>query len=62
MERFLSAAVDLAWGPPLLVLLLGGGLGALQAAAIATGFPFAIVLVLMYVSIFIGLANEKRRK
>ena len=43
------------------VLLLGGGLGALQAAAIATGFPFAIVLVLMCVSLFIGLANEKRR-
>ncbi|TMV06554.1 BCCT family transporter [Ruegeria sediminis] len=43
------------------VLLLGGGLGALQAAAIATGFPFAIVLVLMCVSIFIGLAREKRR-
>jgi len=45
-----------------IVLLLGGGLGALQAAAIATGFPFAIVLVLMCVSIFIGLTNEKRRR
>ncbi|MDA7965272.1 BCCT family transporter [Ruegeria sp.] len=45
-----------------IVLLLGGGLGALQAAAIATGFPFAIVLVLMCVSLFIGLANEKRRR
>ncbi len=44
------------------VLLLGGGLGALQAASIATGFPFAIVLVLMCVSIFIGLVNERRRK
>lgn len=43
-----------------IVLLLGGGLGALQAAAIATGFPFAIVLVLMCVSIFIGLTREKR--
>ncbi len=43
-----------------IVLLLGGGLGALQAAAIATGFPFAIVLMLMCVSIFIGLTREKR--
>ncbi|WP_323784145.1 BCCT family transporter, partial [Leisingera sp.] len=43
-----------------IVLLLGGGLGALQAAAIATGFPFAIVLVLMCVSVLIGLAREKR--
>ena len=31
----------------------------LQAAAIATGFPFAIVLVLMCVSIFIGLGERK---
>ncbi len=44
-----------------IVLLLGGGLGALQAAAIATGFPFAIVLVLMCVSLFIGVAKERRR-
>ncbi|WP_133489558.1 BCCT family transporter [Aliiroseovarius marinus] len=44
-----------------IALLLGGGLGALQAAAIATGFPFAIVLVLMCVSIFLGLRAERRR-
>ncbi|WP_204112369.1 BCCT family transporter [Shimia biformata] len=42
------------------VLMLGGGLGALQAAAIATGFPFAIVLVLMCVSIMIGLIRARR--
>lgn len=41
-------------------LLLGGGLAALQAAAIATGFPFAIVLVLMCVSIFLGLRKERK--
>ena len=45
-----------------IALLLGGGLGALQAASIATGFPFAIVLVLMCVSIFLGLRQEKRGK
>lgn len=45
-----------------IALLLGGGLAALQAAAIATGFPFAIVLVLMCVSIFIGLRQERRGK
>lgn len=45
-----------------IVLLLGGGLGALQAAAIATGFPFAIVLVLMCLSILIGLMRERRKK
>ncbi len=36
-------------------LLIGGGLAALQAAAIATGFPFALVLLAMCVCIFIGL-------
>jgi BCCT family betaine/carnitine transporter len=35
-----------------IALLLGGGLGSLQAAAIATGFPFAIVLVLMCWGLF----------
>lgn len=43
-----------------IVLLLGGGLGALQAAAIATGFPFAIVLLLMCVSTMMGLVREHR--
>ncbi|TCK98852.1 BCCT family betaine/carnitine transporter [Shimia isoporae] len=43
-----------------IVLLLGGGLGALQAASIATGFPFAIVLVLMVVSVTLGLIRERK--
>ncbi|PIE06981.1 MAG: BCCT transporter [Rhodobacterales bacterium] len=41
-------------------LLLGGGLGALQAAAIATGFPFAIVLMLMCLSILLGVVKERK--
>ncbi|KPA20817.1 Glycine betaine transporter BetL [Shimia sp. SK013] len=44
-----------------IALLLGGGLGALQAASIATGFPFAIVLLLMCVSVTIGLLRERKR-
>ncbi|MFD1599392.1 BCCT family transporter [Halobellus rarus] len=40
------------------VLLVGGGLGALQTAAIATGFPFAIILVLMCYTVYQGLQNE----
>ena len=43
-----------------IALLLGGGLASLQAAAISTGLPFAIVLVLMCVAIFMGLRKEKR--
>ncbi|MEE9429363.1 MAG: BCCT family transporter, partial [Paracoccaceae bacterium] len=44
-----------------IALLLGGGLAALQAMAVTTGFPFAMLLLLMCVSIFIGLRQELRK-
>jgi choline/glycine/proline betaine transport protein len=40
------------------VLLWGGGLTALQSAAIATGLPFAVVLLIMAYSLFKGLKEE----
>jgi len=40
------------------VLLLGGGLTALQTAAITTGLPFAIVLLIMCYSLYRGLGEE----
>jgi choline/carnitine/betaine transport len=40
------------------VLLVGGGLTALQAASIATGLPFAAVLLLMCYTVYLGLARE----
>lgn len=40
------------------VLLLGGGLGALQTASITTGLPFAIVLVVMMFSLYKGLSQD----
>ena len=43
-----------------IALLLGGGLGALQAMAVSTGFPFTIVLLLACFAILKGLANEPR--
>ena len=43
-----------------IALLLGGGLKSLQAASLATGFPFAIVLLGMAVCVFIGLRQESR--
>ena len=43
-----------------IALLLGGGLKALQAASLATGFPFAIVLLGMAVCVWIGLSQEAR--
>jgi choline/glycine/proline betaine transport protein len=48
-------------------LLLGGGLSALQTAAISAGLPFAVVLLVMCFSIYKGLSyehdvvNEKRK-
>ncbi|SIN97261.1 BCCT family transporter [Vannielia litorea] len=43
-----------------IALLLGGGLGALQAMVISTGLPFTIVLLLMCFAIIKGLIAEKR--
>jgi choline/glycine/proline betaine transport protein len=40
------------------VLLLGGGLTALQAAAISTGLPFAVILLLMCYTVYLGLDRE----
>ncbi len=42
------------------VLLLGGGLAALQAAAVSTGLPFAIVLLGACVALVMGLMREPR--
>ncbi|OCW57714.1 BCCT family transporter [Hoeflea olei] len=43
-----------------IALLLGGGLGALQAMAVSTGFPFTIVLLLACFAILKGLHSEPR--
>ncbi|RZM79826.1 BCCT family transporter [Leptolyngbya iicbica LK] len=39
-------------------LLLGGGLSALQTAAISAGLPFAVILLVMCFSIYKGLSYE----
>ncbi|MEZ5593334.1 MAG: BCCT family transporter [Gammaproteobacteria bacterium] len=43
-----------------IALLLGGGLSALQAAAVSTGFPFMIILLMACYAILRGLASEPR--
>ena len=45
------------------LLLVGGSqsLEALQAMAVSTGLPFALVLLVMCVSVFIALRNENKR-
>jgi len=45
-----------------IALLLGGGLGALQAAAVSTGLPFAFVLLLGCVALIKGLMSEPRAR
>jgi len=40
------------------VLLLGGGLAALQTGSIVTGLPFGIILILMLFSLKKGLSQE----
>ena len=41
------------------VLLAAGGLSALQAASIVSGFPFAIVIVVMMYSLLRGLSRDR---
>lgn len=43
-----------------IALLIGGGLGSLQAMVISTGLPFTIVLLLMCWAIFRGLQSEMK--
>ncbi|WP_375057678.1 BCCT family transporter [Zobellella sp. DQSA1] len=43
-----------------IALILGGGLVALQAMAVSTGFPFTIVLLIACVSLLKGLASEPK--
>ncbi|TVP80935.1 MAG: BCCT family transporter [Puniceicoccaceae bacterium] len=42
-----------------IVLLLGGGLVALQAMVVSTGLPFAVILLLLCITITMGLRSEK---
>ena len=43
-----------------IALILGGGLVALQAMAVSTGFPFTIVLLMSTVAVIKGLLSEPR--
>ncbi len=43
-----------------IALLIGGGLGSLQAMVISTGLPFTVILLAICVAIVRGLMSEKR--
>ena len=47
-------------GAVAIALLVGGGLGALQAMAVSTGLPFTIVLLVGCYAIVKGLMSEPR--
>lgn len=62
MQRIFWAILE---GVVAAVLLIGGGLTALQTASITTGLPFAIVLLFLTYSLYKGLASYldvKKRK
>jgi len=40
------------------VLLIGGGLATLQTAALTTGLPFAVILLLIIYALYIGFSQE----
>jgi len=44
------------------ILLIGGGLKALQTAAITTGLPFAVILIIMAISLRKGLQKEHEKE
>jgi BCCT family betaine/carnitine transporter len=43
-------------------LLLGGGLASLQALALATAFPFTIILIMMMFSLYRSLREANREQ
>lgn len=57
-SRVLWSVVE---GAVAISLLLAGGLGALQSAALATALPFSIVLLMMCLAIVKGLRYEHRK-
>jgi choline/glycine/proline betaine transport protein len=57
-QRIFWAIVE---GSVAAVLLIGGGLQALQTATIVTGLPFAIILIVMCFSLYKGLSEDLRK-
>jgi BCCT family betaine/carnitine transporter len=58
-QRIFWALIE---GAIAIALLLGGGLSALQAMAVSTGLPFALVLLIGCYAIVRGLMDEPRAK
>jgi glycine betaine transporter len=56
--------IKLSWGVAMAliagILLVAGGLGALQSASVLTGLPFAFIMVVMCVAFYKHLSDEAR--
>ena len=56
--------IKLAWGAAMAaiagILLVAGGLGALQSASVLFGAPFALIMVLMCLAFYLHLRSEDR--
>ena len=57
-QRILWAVTE---GSVAAVLLIGGGLEALQTATIVTGLPFAVILLIMCYSLYKGLKEDLQK-
>ncbi|MBY8908944.1 BCCT family transporter, partial [Salinicoccus roseus] len=59
-----SNRVKMIWGVAqvmiAVVLLMGGGLTALQASSIISAFPFSLILILMMIATYKDIAKEQR--
>jgi glycine betaine transporter len=57
--------IKIVWGIILsliaVILLMAGGLNALQNILIIVAFPFSIIVLLMMISLYIELHHEKRK-
>ena len=58
-SRKLKATWGILLGGVAAVLLVAGGLGALQTASIASVFPFMLVMLVMCYSMLKGLSQDK---
>ena len=57
-----SLKMKVTWGIVMslvtMVLIFGGGLGAIQAAALLFALPFTFVLILMMISLWLRLGHQ----
>jgi BCCT family betaine/carnitine transporter len=62
MRRLFSVSSGVALkGLVAIALLLGGGLNAPQGAAVSTGIPFTLIILVMCYCLFLALKKEQAK-